>query len=291
MNAPRTTQNDRSFDPDSPPPRVAPGGARINLLHVPPALLALTALWTGPTGLALGLGGAMIWLGAAQLTRQGLIAEQAFHARSHARRPAWPRKITGSLLTGLGMALAALAHDGSATGAALYGVIACALHLVAFGPDPLRDRLPEGTTAHDSDRVTRAVERAAEELTGLRAAIAALRDPDLDAEVAAFERSARRLIARIEEDPRSLSGARRYLGIYLTGAREASEKFAEVYARSPDPEIRAEFTELLDDLRRNFAARTEKMLQEEAMDMTIEIDVLRERLRREGALAGTEEAE
>ena len=39
---------------------------------------------------------------------------------------------------------------------------------------------------------------------------------------------------------------------------------------------------LLDDLETNFAARTRKSLLDDRSDLTVEIDVLRERLSREG---------
>ena len=38
----------------------------------------------------------------------------------------------------------------------------------------------------------------------------------------------------------------------------------------------------MDDLEQNFAARTRKMLLDDRSDLTVEIDVLRERLQREG---------
>jgi len=38
---------------------------------------------------------------------------------------------------------------------------------------------------------------------------------------------------------------------------------------------------LLDDLEQNFAARTQKLISDDRTDLTIEIDVLRDRLSRE----------
>ncbi|MGD9865209.1 MAG: 5-bromo-4-chloroindolyl phosphate hydrolysis family protein, partial [Pseudodonghicola sp.] len=66
------------------------------------------------------------------------------------------------------------------------------------------------------------------------------------------------------------------------GARDATIKFADLYARDHDAQARADYGALLDDLEQNFAARTRKMLQNDRSDLTIEIDVLRDRLQREG---------
>ncbi len=90
------------------------------------------------------------------------------------------------------------------------------------------------------------------------------------------------MIRTVEEDPRDLTGARKYLGVYLMGARDATIKFVDLYARNKDADARADYEALLDDLEQNFAARTDKMLLDDRSDMDIEINVLRDRLQREG---------
>jgi hypothetical protein len=87
---------------------------------------------------------------------------------------------------------------------------------------------------------------------------------------------------QVVTNARDLAGARKYLTVYLQGAKDATIKFADIYAREPDEQARADYEELLDDLETNFAARTKKMLQDDHSDLTVEIDVLRDRLKREG---------
>jgi hypothetical protein len=113
-------------------------------------------------------------------------------------------------------------------------------------------------------------------------AILRARDRGLERRVAEFSHVARGLFRRVEEDPRDLTAVRRYLGVYLLGARDATVKFADLYSRSRDPGARAQYEALLEDLGQNFASRTEKMLIDDRSDMEIEIKVLRDRLGREG---------
>jgi 5-bromo-4-chloroindolyl phosphate hydrolysis protein len=89
----------------------------------------------------------------------------------------------------------------------------------------------------------------------------------------------------VEEDPRDLTGARKYLGVYLLGAKDATVKFADLYSRTRDEKARADYEALLDDLEKSFAARTQKMLLDDRSDLDVEIEVLRERLEREGVHA------
>lgn len=82
--------------------------------------------------------------------------------------------------------------------------------------------------------------------------------------------------------PRDLTAARKYLVVYLRGAHDATVKFADLYARNQDAQARDDYLALLDDLDQNFAARTAKSLLDDRSDLNVEIDVLRERLSREG---------
>ena len=97
-----------------------------------------------------------------------------------------------------------------------------------------------------------------------------------------FQATARTLIRTVEEDPRDLTAARRYLGVYLMGARDATVKFADIYARTQSAEAKRDYLALLDDLDQNFNAKTAKMLLDDRSDLAIEIEVLQDRLTREG---------
>ena len=68
----------------------------------------------------------------------------------------------------------------------------------------------------------------------------------------------------------------------MQGARDATIKFADIYAHTQDTQARDDYLALLTDLEQNFAARSEKSLLDDRSDLTIEIDVLRARLSREG---------
>ena len=262
--------------------RVDAAGARANILFIPGIIVAFTAFGAGPVALAIGLIAAADLTVAAWLLREGLRAEAAYDARKVARRPAIPRKMLASILTGTGVALAAFAGDSGIIGSALYGIVALALHVTAFGIDPLKDKRMEGVDTFQQDRVARVVEEAEAHLEVMKGQIEILRDRALENRVAGFQTAARRMIRTVEEDPRDLTGARKYLGVYLMGARDATVKFVDLARRKADPEARASYEALLDDLEQNFAAKTEKLLRDDRSDMDIEIKVLRDRLQREG---------
>ena len=262
--------------------QVDAAGARANVLFAPAIVLVATSFNDGPTDLVMSLiGGGFLAL-AAWLLRDGLRAEAAYNLRKVARRPALPRKMLASVLTGIGVTVAAYLNDSGVFGSLLYGAAGLGLHVAAFGIDPLRDKRMEGVDTFQQDRVARVVEQAQAHLEAMQGHINLLGDRQLEARVESFQAIARKMIRTVEEDPRDLTGARKFLGVYLKGARDATVKFVDIYKRKNDTEARQSYDALLTDLEQNFAARTEKMMLDDRSDMDIEIKVLRDRLQREG---------
>jgi hypothetical protein len=260
-------------------------GGRTNILFFAPPPLVLRAFQAEPTGLALNLVAFGILMLAAWLTREGLIAEEAFNARRVAKRPAFPRKMFASALTGAGLFVAGFAGSDSLVNPIIFAVLGTVLHSFAFGIDPLKDKGVEGVDSFQSDRVAKAVDEAEKHLAAMSAAIARTNDRKLIARVDRFQSTARAMFRTVEEDPRDLTGARKYLGVYLLGAKDATVKFADLYSRTRDEKARTDYEALLDDLEKSFAARTQKMLLDDRSDLDVEIEVLRERLEREGVHA------
>ncbi|MCC6304350.1 MAG: 5-bromo-4-chloroindolyl phosphate hydrolysis family protein [Rhodobacteraceae bacterium] len=262
--------------------RVSRAGARSNFLFLAPAPFLVAAFFQPPAGLARDLAAFGILVLAAWLTREGLVAEDAFSARTVARRPAIPRKAFASVLTGAGLALGGYVAGGGLLAPAIFAVLGTVLHGLAFGLDPLRDKGAEGIDPFQSERVARAVDEAEQHLKAMADAILRAADRGLEARVERFQAAARAMFRQVENDPRDLVAARRYLSVYLLGARDATVRFADLYAARREPRARAEYEALLDDLEASFAAQSAALMENDRTALDIEIEVLRERLGREG---------
>jgi len=264
------------------------GGARVTLLFVAPLPLAVRAFTSGPVDLALNLSALGLLLLAAWLTREGLRAEEAYDARRIARRPAVPRKILGSLCTGAGLGLAGAVGAGGLLAPGIYAVAGAGLHVLSFGLDPLTDKRAEGIDSFQSSRVARVVDQAEDYLAAMSAALRRVGDRALEARLEQFQVTVRDMLRTVEDDPRDLIAARKYLGVYLMGARDAAVKYADLATRAPNPEAREKFVLLLSDLERNFIAKTRALMIDDTADLDIEIEVLRDRLEQEGVHIETE---
>jgi len=261
-------------------------GWRANILFFAPLPLVFRAFFKQPDAMALYLLAYGVLILAAWLTRDGIKAHKAYDARRVARRPAIPRKIFGSVLTGVGLFIAGYASAGGLLTPLIFGVLGIVLHGFAFGPDPMQDKGMEGIDEFQTERVARVVGEAEKHLAAMSDAIMRSGDRKIEGRVAQFQTTVRDMFRTVEEDPRDLTAARKYLSVYLLGARDATVKFADLYARTKDKKARDDYEALLADLEDNFAARTEKLLLDDRSDLDIEIEVLRERLQRDGIHAG-----
>lgn len=220
---------------------------------------------------------------AAWMLREGLKAEAAFDARDRAHRPALPRKIIAADLVGIGVGLAA--WGGFGTGLAFPVVVAIlvmALHLIAFGIDPLKSKGEAVLDTMQGKRAARAIDAAEDHITAMTDAMATLGDRQAKKQLDEFVASARAMFRLIEDDPRDLVSARKYLSVYVKGARDATEKFVDLFQKTADAKARDAYMALLVDLSKNFKAGREELLLDDRSDLDVEIEVLRDRLRYEG---------
>jgi 5-bromo-4-chloroindolyl phosphate hydrolysis protein len=267
--------------PAMPPAPVVPGVSglwRANLLFLSAFLFLFPAFGDGPRDMLLGLlaGGSLIL--SAWLTREGLKAEAAYAARKLARRPAFPRKVAGALLAGASLAVGGVIAGEGLIYPVLFALVGAVLHLGAFGIDPMADKRMEGIDAFQTTRVAHAVEEGEAYLKGMQDAILRAGDRVLERRVDAFAAAARALFRTIEADPGDLTAARKYMSVYLMGARDATVKFADHYSQTRDASARADYEALLTDLETTFAQKTTTVLSNGRTDLDVEIAVLRDRL-------------
>ena len=143
----------------------------------------------------------------------------------------------------------------------------------------------EGLSEFDAQRVAKAVDKAEGLLRDTITASKRFGDRTLEGRVESLAASARKMFRAVEEDPRDLTGARKFMGVYLKGARDATVKFADLYSKKRDTSARSDYEALLTDLETTFAQQAEVMLIEDRTDLDVEIEVLRDRLKQEGVKA------
>lgn len=257
------------------------------LMYAAPLPLLLAGIGEVIAGDAFGMlaefGAFALLMLSAVLLNEGLRAEEAYRSRAIARPPAIPRKLFAVAATGVGVFLAAAFGGGTGLiGGVLFGAVAAAAQFLAYGADPMRRKGAAGATDFETDRVAKAIDAAEATVAEILALVRGVGDRHLEARVESMLTAVRDVFRTVEEDPRDLTRARKFLSVYLTGARDATAKFAQLYSKRASPEVRADYEALLSDLEASFRAHREELLRDDKVALDVEIEVLRERLQQEG---------
>ncbi len=222
----------------------------------------------------------------AWVLREGIKAKHAYDQRKIARPPAIPRKLIAAGLTGVGVFAATwFGWDKGMITAIIFGAFAAGAHIAAFGLDPMRKKGLEGQSEFDVDRVARAVEKSEAIIAEIKSAAGRIGNRNIENRVNRLTLAAQEMLRVVEQDPRDLTRARKYMTVYLKGARDATQKFADVFPRSKDAKTRDDFLSLIDDLETSFDGQRDALLQDNHTDLDVEIEVLQERLQQEGYVA------
>ena len=242
------------------------------LLPLPAALAAIVALAEGLLSAFVGdLFGYGLMLAGAQAIRRGLAGA--------IDRP-W--KVIGTALTGLGTGITAwlgAGHDPAV--ATAFGLLAAAGAGLCYDvelrlPRPRRRGLGEHarSTLAQAHASIRAIEQAGR----------AIHQPELGERLTRVVALARAILQRIEDDPRDLYRARKFLNVYLDGVQRIVAGYAKTHTQVEAPELEQRFRQALTTIEDAFTTQRQTLIEADVDDLDVQIEVLTRQLEREGIL-------
>jgi 5-bromo-4-chloroindolyl phosphate hydrolysis protein len=261
-------------------------GILMFLLPLPVLLAALVSLSRGRLSDLIGnAAGYALFLTGALLLRQGLLTEGEYARRLVAKAP-WPLKTVGggmiALATGVTAGLGAHYPPIIAGAFGLAALLGC--HL-GYGFDPRTAKRFTDTDGVDTtDRVLHALEQAEGSIAAIEQATRDIRNTELNNRLRRIAALARQILKMLEEDPRDLRRARKFLNVYLDGAKQVVEGYARTHGRVSAPELEDNFRRVLITIEEVFTEQQQKLLETDVTDLDVQIEVLTTQLKREGVI-------
>lgn len=254
------------------------------VLPLPLAFDALVSLWTGSLGAmlsaTLAYGGFLV---GATVARIGFLKEAVYDEKPFSTPP--PRyKAIGAGIMGLATAFAAYAsagHDIVTAGA--FGIAFSIGFFLLYGFDPRPGALAlPADLASDAKEIEAALREAHAKVESIELAGQKIRSLEFRRRLDRIVAGSRKVLATIEENPRSLRRARRFINVYLDGARQVTEKYARTHDGAQPPELEQNFRQLLIDME-GVCEEQQRMLTDSSLaDLDVQIEVLATRLKHEG---------
>jgi 5-bromo-4-chloroindolyl phosphate hydrolysis protein len=95
-------------------------------------------------------------------------------------------------------------------------------------------------------------------------------------------REARAILDTIEEDPVDARRARKFLKVYLDGAKQVTEGYVRVHRNEANPVLEDNFRRVLITIETVIAEQQEKLRENNTHDLDVNIEVLQMQLEKEG---------
>lgn len=262
-------------------------GLLLFVLPLPVLLAAILALARGDnlTYLIGGASGYALFLGGALLVRRGS-RNQAEYERRKIARPPKPLKFLGSALTAVATTVTSLFVGGyNPAIAACFGLGAWLGCYLYYGFDPRVAKLATDKLGLDAtEQVLQTLENAEKTIAALESAKKDIGNMELRARLERIIAQARQVIKVLEEDPRDLWRARKFLTVYLEGAQQVTEGYVRTHQKVQSQELENNFRTVLTTIEDVFKEQQQKLLESDVLDLDIKIEVLSQQLKREGVI-------
>lgn len=218
---------------------------------------------------------------AAVIARHGFKLESRFKQKRLAKAPGMPFKSVGAALLAITTGLTAFLLSGYGLLASiLIGFVTLIGFYLAYGVDPRQDKTGNISLGVSADEVFEALEAAEIKIDTIETARKSIRNIAFDQHLRRIVSKARGILKLIEEDPKDLNRARKFLKVYLDGTARVTESYAKTHGNNATTEaLETNFQEVLDSIEKTFDEQHQKLLRNDQLDLDVKIEVLKTQLK------------
>ena len=217
---------------------------------------------------------------AATVARHGFKLENELKQKKFAKAPRTPFKSVSALILSVSTGLTAfLLSDYSLLGSILMGGVTMMGFYLAYGMDPRRDKTGNISLGVSADEIFEALEAAEIKIETIETARKNIRNIEFDQHLKRIISKARGILTLIEEDPKDLARARKFLKVYLDGTARVTESYAKTHGRDATTEVLdSNLQEVFNSIEATFDEQHKKLLENDQFDLDVKIEVLKTQL-------------
>ena len=266
--------------------RFSPKG--LLLYFLPGALIPATVIALGKghlSAIIINASGFALYMLAAWCLRKGLQAETLYRESRIARPPKRPLKLWAAIITALTTGM--IAWQGGRQSLAVALMFAGGAFLgvyLSYGFDPRHEKKIAAAQGYSGDEILQTLEESSKIIRSIEQANDKIRNAELNQRIKSICEIADGILAEIESDPRDIRRARKFLNVYLDGARQVTEGYAKTHRHTQSGELEQNFRNVLVTIESVFREQKQKLLEEDVFDLDVKIEVLNTQLKREGIL-------
>ena len=229
----------------------------------------------------------VLYLYAARLLRLGLLAETKYREKRIATPPKKPLKLHAAVIVALTTGLIAWLGAGQTLLIAIvFGLGAFLGMYLSYGFDPRVEKAvaKQGRHGYSTEEVSQTIDEAERIINDIQLANDNIANTEFNNRLDRICEVARQILTELEEDPGDIRRARKFLKVYLEGARKVTEGYAKTHRQAGSSELEQNFRNVLEKIETVFFEQKDKLIENEVFDLDVQIEVLNTQLKQEGIL-------
>ena len=219
--------------------------------------------------------GFLLFLGVLTLAKKGFSQEAAYRQSILTKAPKTPYKSMAGILLGIVTFYSAYISGGETLFKSLFlSLIAIAGWFLYYGSDPKADKL-ENLGDISAEFVLETIREAQRKLDAIRTHMEKIHDTTLHQKLSDALLQAEAILKTIEEDPKDIRVARKFLIVYIDGIAKVTESYTELDETKIDASTKARLHSLMDDVQSRFDKELDRLRSNNLFDLDVHIDTLK----------------
>ncbi len=149
--------------------------------------------------------------------------------------------------------------------------------LLFYGLDPFKDKIPPNI--HNYEKFFSTLYEARQKVDTILKATHTIQNNTLKEKINQAANKAKEILKTIEQDPKDLSIARKFIVVYLDGIKDVINQYNQIDKELLDESYTQRLIELLNEASNRFEKELEKLKSNEIFDLDVQIDALKQQLK------------
>jgi 5-bromo-4-chloroindolyl phosphate hydrolysis protein len=215
----------------------------------------------------------------AKLNTIGLKQEYDYHTTTLTKAPKQPYKMFTALLLGLSTLYTANIAGGESLLTGLFlGTVATVGYFLYYGFDPREDKL-DNIGDISAEFVIETLTKARKKLENIEENMRAISDSKLKKQLQLSTKKAHEILNTIEEDPKDLRVARKFIVVYIDGIENVTNSYVNLEESEINEATKTKLYSLLEAVEKRFEKELTRLKKNNMFDLDVNIDVLHQQIK------------
>jgi 5-bromo-4-chloroindolyl phosphate hydrolysis protein len=220
-----------------------------------------------------------LFFATARASGMGLEQEQKYYTTILTKAPKTPYKMIAGILLGVSTLFTASFAGYQPIWIGLFlGIVATIGYFLYYGFDPRVDKL-NNIGDISAEFVLETLATARGKLSSIEKDMESIKDHKLNSKLKIAVDRAYEILKNIEEDPKDLRVARKFIIVYIDGIKKVTKSYTEMDEKEINSETKERLYSLLSDVEKRFDKELIRLKKNNQFDLDVHIDVLKEQIK------------